>query len=204
MKTYRRAAGMRGFTTPGPSAIGESWTEVREYCARLRRSIALLLKDAYAQIVYEDPAYAADKAEEWGSPADELEAQLLEARAKKRGPVQAKKDLEWAARFREFRLDWEQHDGEIVEIGFGSSPGYGPQTGWERTQVLEGRFRDLYWKFAQLGSTKPSEGIPQTFQTADGLPHDKSEIPWTGILVVGGIIGLATFSQSIVKLIRGN
>lgn len=194
----RRAAGF-GEVGAGKDILEMGWPEVREYARRIDRAVSNLRKDAYAQIVYARPEKLDDIAAEWGEDDVSEEAEELRARAKLRGGPQTLRDLEWASRWDLFRYEWDTWFGDVNSY----SPGVPASSAWARQVDLEGRLRTFYAQYAQLGGTAVSEGLPETLTTPNGKKPTDGGVPWTGIIVVGSIIGLAVFSQSIVKLIRG-
>lgn len=188
-----------------------SWLDVQKYADRIERYTMSLNKDAQAQIVFDDPFVIAEmikKAKAGGYIGDLslplLEKYLAEAMAKVKargGEEQAKKDLEWAARWAPYLAEWKAWN----ETVHGWSPGMPPASAWSKQQHFEARLRDLNAAFLALGDTHITEKLPATLETFSGKPEDPNPggIPWKPILYVGGAIGVGYVISAIAHLVRG-
>lgn len=180
-----------------------AWPYIRTYSRNVRDYTEMLYNDVMEQIVHDDPAElekAASAAEKYYRP--DLAAQFrataknMRKRIATRGAAQASKDLNFTSRFRPFRREAIEWDELMHQIASWDRPA--PKESWNRTQNLETRLKQFEAEFKTLGGTKPSFTTPKSLATPTGEPSkDPTEIPWTGILIVGGLIAAASIIRAL-------
>lgn len=191
-------------------------SDVKVYGARIDGAIQSLYKDVRAQLVYADPtaaqaaATAAKGGWTWpgasspaGSPSDlparlQAEADLLKSRAKGRTAEQIKNEISYSTGYGLFYDRWVAFKSSVLEAGTTLIGGVNPDEAWRTVETYETEFRKWYASFAALGG-KPSSLPPPTAAEVEkehpskpliGSGGSLLDIPWTPILIVGGILAI--------------
>lgn len=174
-----------------------AWPYVRTYSKNVADYTDMLAHEMNAQIVYADPvkldksAEVADKYSTGYGPEIRALASKMRERMKVRGAAQSAKDLQFADRFHPFQTEVTEWNNLMHQTFSASRPG--PKESWNHTQNLETRLKSFQAEYNTLGGTKPFK-LPETLSTPTGEPESK--IPWTGLLIVGGLIAGASILRS--------
>lgn len=187
--------------------------DVRNYGARIDAAIEGLFKDMRTQLVYSDPVaaqVAADKFKTFTwpgkSPAEvsdlgvqlQAEADLLKSRAKMRTPDQVKADISFSNGYTAFYARWKAFKKSVLESGTKIIGGVNPDEAWRTVETYETEFRKWYASFGAIGG-KASSPPPPTIAEVEkehpskpliGSGGSLLDIPWTPILLVGGILAI--------------
>lgn len=187
-----------------------SGDDVRARATGLDGHIQSLYDDMTTTLVYLDPTKLENDAKEyrkkfaaspynikaaiWAGTADilEKEAASLRARMASKTAEQVAVELTWSRGYALFFHRWKSFNGTIQGptsiIG-----GIGPAKAWNMIDGYDVEFRKWYSTFPG----KPSAPMPPTEKEIEAAHPDKPligkiiDIPWTPILIIGGVLALA-------------
>lgn len=203
-----RAIGGQGARAGAPFLL--SGDDVRARATRLDSHIESLHGDMRASLVYADPAKLEADAKAfrakiladptnvmtsaWAGVADafEKEAVLLRAKIASKGAAQVESELSWSRGYQLFYDRWKNFNTKI-QGPTSILGGLGPSKAWDMIDGYDVEFRKWYSTFPG----KPSAPMPPTEKEIEAAHPDKPligkiiDIPWTPILIIGGIAAVA-------------
>lgn len=177
----RRAQQMATRTNKVRTGLFETWSQVEVYASRVDTQVTSLNKDWNSYLF-----------KKWGSDG-------LAATVTKEKVAEQQSDKTFGDAWRLWRMNWEQFYNDIQEWYYHPISYIRSADKYREVEQYDLELQAWRKKFEarKVNVSMPSPSKPGILGPSNPDVKDSGGIPWTGILVVGGLIGVASILRSL-------